>query len=157
MSEENGINEEWEALTPEELPGNDELTDPDWLAGAPESLNNRVFDPTAIAGEKYPDGTLGNDITQIGLTSGNKIYGYDGITLGQLLQTGWTWGYQSYTPYTMSKETLNWLRPRITERINDRFYFRDLGASPVARWNKIFLSRLVSKLNELGLFMNKLE
>lgn len=144
MSEENGVNAEWEALAPEELPPHDELQTEGWLAG------KHNYDPTAWQEKTYTESELGNDPTQFGIRFHRKVNGYDSITLGALLQTGYTWGYQSFTPYSMKPETLKWLRPRIVNKINDRFYFRDLGTAPVGKWQHLFKTRLVEILDRLG-------
>lgn len=85
----------------------------------------------------------------------NPVNPFATETLGELLQTGWDWGYDKwgttdYPTYTMSEDTISWLRPRINKKIDNRFYFRDLGTTPVARWNKLFLSHLTSELDQLG-------
>lgn len=144
MSEENGINELWEEVLPKDLPPRDELQNENWLGG---DYNNN---PTNWVSQHITEAELGNDPTQSSVRHTSRVYGYDNITLANLLQTGWNWSTESITPYSMSTETWNWLQPRIKNKINDRYYFRDLGVSSVARWQHLFKTRLVEILDELG-------
>lgn len=161
----NGVDPSWASLQPQDFPPNDELQDPAWLQGNPAyefyptgpvgepshmDHTNDTVDIEQIIDMPYTEGRLGNDPTEHGLERYNKIIGYSGITLGELLQTGWEWGYESYQPYTMSEDCVKWLRPRINNKINNRFYFRDLGVSPVGYWKKLFQSRLIEILDDLG-------
>lgn len=78
------------------------------------------------------------------------INGYENLTLGDLLQTGWDWGSTTFTSYSMKPETLEWLRPRLTKKINNMYYFRDLGIAPVGKWVKVFNYVLENALDQYG-------
>ena len=141
----------WQNIPPEELVEQDELRTEYYLEG---SVGYQATDEEYL---KDTDVELGTEQSLWGLNSTPQVRGHDGIALGYLLETGWQWGYEAFTPYTMKRETLDWLRPRLVKKINNRFYFRDLGIAPVGKWQRIFLTRLVEKLDELGPLYDQLK
>lgn len=66
------------------------------------------------------------------------------ITFGSLLDSGWDWGRNDWSCYSMSKETLEIIRPRINSKIEDEYFFRELGTLPPGKF-KMLLKRTINE------------
>lgn len=124
----------------------DDLIDPNYISGDP----NQEYDPTARAGDVYNENYLGN---APGLTSMNEYtapHGVNTLVFGELIETGYDWGRDEWESYTLDEKTTAWLRPRINEKIERRFWYREIGASPVKRWQSLFIYNINEALDELG-------
>lgn len=77
---------------------------------------------------------------------GNRFYGVTSINLGELIEHGLDlyeleWDYYNEEQYN-----------RLTEKIIERFYYRDIGIIPVARWIRAYkrkLNEIMPKYKEL--------
>lgn len=145
VPEDYGLNPLWELFPAEEIPEADELRDEEYLEYGVH------YAPTDWVPNRDHELEFQNESTLYGVYKDTgRVHGHDGLALAEMLQTGWEWGYESFTPYTMSRETLDWLRPRIVKKINDRYYFRDLGTMPPNKWAHLFRIRLTEILDRLG-------
>ena len=78
------------------------------------------------------------------------FYPETSVQFGELIEAGYDWGKTAYQSYSMAPETLAWLRPRLNRKIEQRFYYRDIGLTPVARFENSFISILEEALDAEG-------
>lgn len=129
---------------------NDDLIDPNYY---PEGGPGRVYDPTAkVKTFKYTDFELGIEKSlDPMLESWGTPYGKTyGTTLGEMLEANYDWNIDAVLPYTMSEEAWHSLKPRIKEKIDKTFYFREMATFPLKKWEIFFHRELEQILNELG-------
>ena len=72
------------------------------------------------------------------------------IVFGSLLDDGWDWGRNDWTSYSMSEENLALIRPRINEKIEDRYYFRELGVLPPGKFKRFLKRNITEIMSQLG-------
>ena len=64
------------------------------------------------------------------------------IVLGSLIVDGFDWGRNDWTAYNISDEAMAVLRPRLNQKIEDRFFYREIGILPPAAFKRNLRSRL---------------
>ena len=124
----------------------EDLIDPNYIMGDP----NREYDPTANTIRLNHDNFLGNEPTLVQLNETTSPHGHHTLVFGELLETGYDWGRDEWESYTVDEETLKWLRPRINEKIERKFWFREIGIDPIKRWQSLFIYTINETLDELG-------
>ena len=72
------------------------------------------------------------------------------IKFGSLIDDGWDWGRNDWTTYSMKPENLVLIRERINSKIEDRFYFKELGILPPGRFKINLRSHLNSAIDYYG-------
>lgn len=72
------------------------------------------------------------------------------IIFGSLVEDGFDWGYNDWKAYNISEPAVAILRPRLKEKIEDRFFFRELGILPPANFRRNLKSRLEEAVAEQG-------
>lgn len=66
------------------------------------------------------------------------------IIFGSLLDDDYDWGKNDWKCYTLSDAALAIVRPRINQKIEDRYRYRELGVLPIRR----FKDNLVRNIND---------
>lgn len=72
------------------------------------------------------------------------------IVFGSLIEDGWDWGRNDWQAYNVSPEAMAILRPRINEKIEDRYFYRELGILPPAHFKRNLKSRLQDSVSAYG-------
>jgi hypothetical protein len=57
------------------------------------------------------------------------------LIFGSLLDDDYDWGKDKWTCYNLSDEALAIVRPRINQKIEDRYRYRELGVLPIRRFS----------------------
>lgn len=78
------------------------------------------------------------------------------IIFGSLLESGFDWGRNDWSAYNISEEAMIALRPRINEKVEDRFFFRELGMLPPGAFKKHLKSRLSEAVAKHGVLYQKI-
>jgi hypothetical protein len=94
--------------------------------------------------QRYYDQMELKDVTAHDWTSNNTI------AFGYLLENGFTdWG-DEWTCYTMSEATLEKVRPRINRKIQDEYYFWDIGVELPGRVSHYLVREINKVMDSLG-------
>lgn len=72
------------------------------------------------------------------------------ITFGSLIDDGWDWGRNDWSCWTASEETINAIRTRINNRIEEEYYFLEIGVLPPGRFKINLRSKINEIMEELG-------
>lgn len=72
------------------------------------------------------------------------------IVFGSLIEDGWDWGRNDWKAYNVSPEAMALVRPRINEKIEDRYFTRELGQLPVSAFKRNLKSRLQDAIAQYG-------
>lgn len=72
------------------------------------------------------------------------------IIFGSLIEDGWDWGGNDWKAYNVSPEAMALVRPRINEKIEDRFFYRELGRLPISAFKRGLKSRIQDAVSKYG-------
>lgn len=72
------------------------------------------------------------------------------IVFASLLESGWDWGRNNWKAWNVSDEAMALLRPRLNQKIEDRYYFYELGRIPPAAFAKSLKSKLTAAVEKHG-------
>lgn len=74
----------------------------------------------------------------------------NGMMFGSLISSGFDWGRDEWDSYTIKDEFIGPIRERVNEKIERRYFFRDIGVTPAAKFRMMLVSRINDAMAELG-------
>ena len=130
----------------------------DWIGSPDDDKRLEEVDDSLMEGTEYygPDVTDGQgpDFTvnlEPAFWEADQIEGGRVTTVfGELLQTGWDWGRNTWTSTTMAPEVLAIVRPRLNKKIERRYMLRELSIEMPGRWKLLFNARLEDLVDLYG-------
>lgn len=78
------------------------------------------------------------------------------IAFGSLIDDGWDWGRDDWTCYSVKPEYLEVIRDRINEKIEDEYFFREIGVLPVGKFKKILKRTINEAMAKQGPIYNEI-
>lgn len=72
------------------------------------------------------------------------------LKFGSIIDIGIDWGRNSWSAWNISDEAMAVLRPRLNKKIEDRYYFREIGRTPPPAFFKSLESRITEAVTKRG-------
>ena len=76
------------------------------------------------------------------------------IIFGSLIEDGWDWGRNEWSSYSVKPENIEVLRERINRKIEDRFFYREIGVLPPGRFKRNLRRKIEESIDQLGPLYN---
>lgn len=109
------------------------------------SENITGFDPEAY-----------HDFLNLESVEWHDFHAKNTIVFGELILDGWDWGKDEWESYSLSSEAEAIVRPRINKKIEERFFDREIGSTPVSRFKRRLLFNLNNVMSDQGFIYSKM-